>query len=133
VRRMINTLAFDLTQQSVGNISNTGVASIEDVHKAQPLISFSEEIKKENQELKHFLRTNLYQHYQVIRMTSKAERIIEALYKAFSEEVRLLPMEYQERAKEGRYRAVADYIAGMTDRYANKEYRRLFAVEDFLH
>ncbi|MES2353737.1 MAG: deoxyguanosinetriphosphate triphosphohydrolase [Pseudomonadota bacterium] len=131
VRRMINTLALDLTQQSVENIRSTGVISTDDVHKAEPLISFSEEIKKENQELKHFLRTNLYQHYQVIRMTSKAERIIEALYKAFSEEVRLLPMEYQQRAKEDRYRAVADYIAGMTDRYANKEYRRLFAVEEF--
>ena len=130
VRRMINTLVLDLSRQSAENIRQSGVTTFDDVRRAPPLISFSETIRAENQELKHFLRTRLYQHYQVVRMTSKAERIIESLFKAFSEELRLLPDEHQHRAKPDRYRAVADYIAGMTDRYAIKEYRRLFAVDE---
>lgn len=131
IRRMINALVSDLMQCSMQNIKNAGIQTIDDARQAKPLIGFSEKIKQENLELKRFLRTNLYQHYKVIRMTSKAEKIIHALFKAFSEEVRLMPKEYQERAKQDQYRAVADYVAGMTDRYANKEYRRLFVVEDF--
>jgi len=130
VRRMINALVLDLTKQSQENILNAKIATFDEVRSAPPLINFSEKIKLENQELKRFLRTNLYQHYQVIRMTSKAERVVESLFDMFSKEVRLLPVEYQERAQNDRYRAVADYVAGMTDRYAIKEYRRLFVIEE---
>jgi dGTPase len=127
---MINTLALDLTRESTESIRRAGVATEDDVRQSPPLIGFSEEIQNESLELKRFLRANLYQHFQVIRMTTKAERVIESLFRAFSEELRLLPEEHQHRAKNDKYRAVADYIAGMTDRYAIKEYRRLFVVEE---
>jgi len=93
--------------------------------------------------LKAFLRDQLYRHYQVLRMTNKARRIISDLFSAFMEESSLLPPQYQKLAQLGpadsaqagsdrahcaKARAVADYIAGMTDRYAIREHRRLFAV-----
>jgi dGTPase len=130
VRRMINTLVIDLTRQSADNIRQAGIKTIEAIRAAPPLITFSNVIREENQELKQFLRKNLYQHYQVLRMTNKAERVIQSLFTAFGDEARLLPAEYQARARGDKYRAIADYIAGMTDRYAIKEYRRLFSVED---
>ena len=78
--------------------------------------------------LKGFLRKNLYHHYQVLRMTDKARRIIQDLFAAFMNDPRLLPPQYQQMARSDKPRAIADYIAGMTDRYAMKEHRRLYAV-----
>ncbi len=132
VRRMINALVLDLIQTSRNNIAQAGVASIEDVRNAPPLIAFSDAMKQEAQELKRFLRKNLYQHYQVNRMTSKARRIITDLFNIFISGPQLLPPDYQldgdDKAEQAR--KVADYIAGMTDRYAMREYRRLFAVDE---
>ncbi len=85
-------------------------------------------MKAEQHTLKTFLRSHLYQHYQVLRMTNKARRIVADLFGAFMDDPRLLPPQYLERARTERPRAIADYIAGMTDRYAIKEHRRLFAV-----
>ena len=76
--------------------------------------------------MKRFLHKHLYQHFQVLRMTSKAQRIISELFSAFLADPRLLPQDYQDDADQPR--RVADYVAGMTDRYAMKEHRRLFAV-----
>jgi dGTPase len=85
----------------------------------------------EQQELKQFLRRNLYQHYQVARMANKAKRIVTELFAAFRGEPRMLPPQYQTFAtRETLARAIADYIAGMTDRYAIREHRRLFSVQD---
>ena len=84
----------------------------------------------EQQELKRFLRVKLYQHYQVARMSAKARRIVSDLFSAFESDHRLLPPEFQARAAEDAPRAIADYIAGMTDRYAILEHRRLFAIEE---
>ena len=77
-------------------------------------------------ELKHFLRTNLYRHYRVARMSTKARKIVTDLFKAFLAEPGLLPPEFQSRAKIDTPRAIADYIAGMTDRYALRTHQRLF-------
>ncbi len=132
VRRMINALVVDLITTSRSNIEQSGVQSIDDVRNAPPLIAFSAAMKQEAQELKRFLRKNLYQHYQVNRMTSKARRIITDLFGIFVSGPQLLPPDYQidgdDRAEQAR--KVADYIAGMTDRYAMREYRRLFAVDE---
>lgn len=132
VRRMINALVEDLIQASRANIREASVRSIEDVRNAPPLITFSNAMKAEAQELKRFLRKNLYQHYQVNRMTSKARRIVTDLFGIFIAEPQLLPHNYQlsvdDTLKQARH--VADYIAGMTDRYAMREYRRLFAVDE---
>ncbi len=132
VRRMINALVEDLIQTSRANIRDAGVKSIDDVRKAPPLIAFSDAMKAEAQELKRFLRRNLYQHYQVNRMTSKARRIVTDLFGIFVAGPQLLPPDYQLQGDDTleQARKVADYIAGMTDRYAMREYRRLFAVDE---
>ena len=129
VRRMINTLILDLVENSSRNIAKARPDSIEAVRALPPLIGFSPRIRAEQQELKQFLRTHLYQHYRVNRMSSKARRIIRSLFEAFMEDPRLLPPEYQCKARADKARTIADYIAGMTDRYAIKEYHRLFSVE----
>ncbi len=132
VRRMINALVMDLIRTSRHNIAQAGVQSIDDVRNAPPLIAFSDAMKQDAQELKRFLRKNLYQHYQVNRMTSKARRIITDLFGIFISGPQLLPPDYQVHGddKLEQARKVADYIAGMTDRYAMREYRRLFAVDE---
>ncbi len=129
VRRMINTLITDLVAQSGKNIAQANPRNIDEVRAAPPLIGFSETIRAEQRELKQFLRTQLYQHYRVNRMSNKARRIIKALFEAFMEDPKLLPPQYQDKAKQDQARTIADYIAGMTDRYAIKEYRHLFSVE----
>jgi dGTPase len=130
VRRMINTLVFDLTEQSRTLISQHRPDRIEDVRAAPPLIAFSSGIHEEQQELKKFLHKHLYQHYRVARMSNKAKRIVSDLFQAFLTDARLLPPEFQARAESDLPRAIADYIAGMTDRYAIREHRRLFTVEE---
>ncbi len=134
VRRMINALIIDLTQTTQQRIAQANPQSIEDVREAPALVTFSDAMRSEAVLLKQFLRRNLYQHYQVNRMTSKARRIIVELFQAFMEEPRLLPPNYQVAEGEqlenmaAQARKVADYIAGMTDRYAMREHRRLFMV-----
>jgi dGTPase len=133
VRRMINTLVSDLIHQSEYNISAQGLVSIEDVRSAPALIAFSPEMNEQQYALKKFLRANLYRHYLVMRMSSKAQRIIGDLFSVFMADSRLLPPQLQpatEQAESDRARTVADYIAGMTDRYAIREHRRIFAVEE---
>ncbi|MFN0041376.1 MAG: deoxyguanosinetriphosphate triphosphohydrolase [Burkholderiales bacterium] len=130
IRRMINTLVTDLMEQSRRLIAENRPQDIEEVRSAPPLIAFSPDIQAEQQELKHFLRTHLYQHYQVARMSTKARRIVRDLFQVFMSDLRLLPPEFQARAEADISRAIADYIAGMTDRYAIREHRRLFAVEE---
>lgn len=138
IRRMINAQVLDLIETSSKSISAVAPACLDDVRRAPPLIAFSSSMAAENRELKSFLRDNLYRHYQVLRMTNKANRIIADLFTAFIDDPRLLPPQYQARAAgqapqspwgpDAKARAVADYVAGMTDRYAIREHRRLFAV-----
>jgi dGTPase len=125
VRRMINSLITDLVAESWRRITEASPRSIDDVRNAAPLVAFSEPMRAEADELKAFLRTNLYRHYRVMRMTTKARRIVRELFNAFVDEPRLLPPDHQQRAEHNRHRAVADYIAGMTDRYAMQEHDRL--------
>jgi dGTPase len=129
VRRMISTLVIDLTRNSAANIRKHAPASIAEARQAPTLIGFSPRIEKEQLALKQFLRVNLYQHYRVARMSSKARRIVTELFNALIAESKLLPPEFQVRARENKARAIADYVAGMTDRYAMLEHRRLFAIE----
>ncbi len=128
VRRMINTLVSDLVGESLARIARAAPQSPDDVRNAAPLVAFSESLQLEAKALKSFLYSQLYRHYRVMRMTTKARRIIEDLFTAFHAEPRLLPPDHQARAASHLPRAVADYIAGMTDRYAMKEHRRLFAI-----
>lgn len=133
VRRMINYLVVDLVENSRRLLAEAAVASVDDVRKAgQPLIGFSAAVREESLELKRFLREQLYNHYRVRRMTRKAEQIITDLFGVFMGDVRVLPPQYQNKLREhaedrnARARVVADYIAGMTDRYAIREHKRLY-------
>ena len=135
VRRMINHLVVDLITSSGAALEAAGPANIDEVRRqAQRLISFSEGVRAANLELKRFLRKTLYRHYRVHRMGAKAKRIVDGLFNAFMEDPGLLPSEYrtrthlmeQGRGESGRARVIADYIAGMTDRYAITEHDRVF-------
>ena len=132
VRRMINTLVVDLCTQSTKNIEQHQPQSIADIRQLPQLIAFSGEIAAQNLKLKQFLRKNLYHHYKVNRMSAKAARIVRELFTAFYENIGLLPDEFQAYAETDKARAVADYIAGMTDRFAIREHRKLFTVEEYL-
>ncbi|WP_374489816.1 deoxyguanosinetriphosphate triphosphohydrolase [Zoogloea sp.] len=130
IRRMINLMAVDLIEQTRANIRGAGVETPAQVRQAPRLVGYSSGLLPELRVLKTFLRDKLYRHYQVLRTTGKARRIIEDLFGAFMQDPRLLPPQYQRMAEADKARAIADYIAGMTDRYAMKEHRRLFAVGD---
>ena len=135
VRRLINCQVVDLVETTLGNLDRATPQDVEAVRRhSTALISFSESMREQNLELKRFLRSNLYRHYRVHRMTAKASRTISALFDVFINDPRLMPDEAQEKVRlleeeqgdTGRARAVADYIAGMTDRYAIAEYDRTF-------
>jgi dGTPase len=127
VRRMINRLVTDLIDSSAARLAESGVLSIAEVRAhPKPLIGFSDTARGLNQALKQFLREHVYRHYKVRRMTSKAKRIVRELFAAFFDDPGLMPDEPLSQDPAGRARAVADYIAGMTDRYAILEHRRLF-------
>ncbi len=130
VRRIINTLILDLVAATRAHIENSGVQTLDEVRAAPPLVAFSPAVLEEHRELKRFLHQELYRHYKVARMSTKASRIITDLFTAFIGDARLLPPEHQARESLEGARAVADYIAGMTDRYAMREHRRIFAVEE---
>ena len=133
VRRMVNRVATDLIEESRRRIGAADVAGIEDVRRRdEPLIAYSAGIRERVRELKQFLRRNLYSHERVLRMTAESVKIVRELFDAFMEEPRRLPPQYQDKVREQgegaavRARIIADYIAGMTDRYAMREHARLF-------
>jgi dGTPase len=134
VRRMINALIVDLIKTSEHCIAQAQPSSPDEVRNTRKLIMFSEQMREEASLLKRFLHENLYRHYLVNRMTTKARRIITELFDAFMAEPILLPPDH--RLPHGvldqqlHARKVADYIAGMTDRYAMREHRRLFMVDE---
>ncbi len=135
LRRMINRLVSDLIDASAARLRDSGVGSIDDVRThSRALIGFSDTTRELNYTLKAFLREHVYRHYKVRRMTSKARRVVAALFDAFFNDPGLMPEEHSAtgarweaaQGSAGRARAVCDYIAGMTDRYAILEHRRLF-------
>jgi len=129
VRRMIHVLVVDLVDETRRRIALAKPASVEDVRGADPLVGFSPQVAAEGDALKVFLRGRLYRHPEVMRMTNKSKRIVRELFDAFRDEPRLLPSDHQERVAAHGPRAIADYIAGMTDRYAIQSHCRLFAVD----
>ncbi len=138
IRNIINELVTDLISYSKEIIDDKVPQNIQDVRaENKPLIQFSKTMFTKNRELKKFLNQNLYQHYKVHRMSQKAKNIIIDLYDSFYNDIKLLPDEYQQYASvamankgtSGKARIVADYIAGMTDRYAIAEHERLFSAK----
>ena len=129
IRRTINSFVTDLVEESDRRLLEAAPASVEEVRELPPLISFSPEMEEKHRTLQRFLYQNLYRHYKVQRMADKAKRVVQSLFGAFSDDIGLLPPRYQVQARDDRPRAIADYIAGMTDRFAMKEYRQIFMVD----
>jgi dGTPase len=134
IRAMINEVVTDLVVTSRRNIAARRLRSSDDVRAlTRPLIALSPATLKEHQVLKRYLRRHLYQHEQVIDVTSRAQDMLKALFQRFLADLKAMPPEHAARARAweseqgeaGRARAVADYVAGMTDRYAFSAYRRL--------
>ncbi|WP_139133195.1 deoxyguanosinetriphosphate triphosphohydrolase [Pandoraea sp. ISTKB] len=131
-RRIINALIVDLIATTRQRVADASPFSMDDVRASGPLVAFSPEMREQAGSLKRFLFDNLYRHYLVMRMAAKAQRIVQELFDAFLSDPRLLPPNYRPENPADQPRWIAHYVAGMTDRYAIKEYRRLFAVEPTL-
>ncbi len=139
IRRMINHLVTDLVEHSRQQLAAAAPADIAAVRtQKQPLIGFSAEVARANRELKQFLHKQLYHHYRVQRMTTKSKRLLQELFEAFWQTPKLLPDSHFAATRKledqlgppGRARGIADYIAGMTDRFAITEHRRLFNPDE---
>jgi dGTPase len=134
VIRMINAMSTDLMSQLDAEVKNIGARSVEDVRRAgRALAGFSPMLQPRVDELKQLMRERLYRHYRVSRMTEKAGRVLSRLFETYMSEPRQMPphvLERGERAGEPIPRVVADYIAGMTDRFALDEYRKLFDPDE---
>ncbi len=127
VRALIDRLVTDLLAHTVARIEAHGVTTAEAVRDlGQPLVGFGEETARQRSELKRFLSDELYQHPRVVRMSRKAGRILDDLFGIYRDDPRQLPRAVLARFdREGEARAIADYIAGMTDRFALAEHRKL--------
>lgn len=133
VRRMIGAMVDDIIAESRGRLTEAGCASADEVRAlGRPVVAFSNEMAANDRSLKKFLYHRMYRHYKVNRMASKARRVVQDLFKLFVAEPECLPNDWRERcdASGSRQtaRAVADYIAGMTDRFAFLEHQRIFNI-----
>ena len=131
IRRMINRLVNDLIETTRARIDQIKPQTVQDVREAgRALVGFSDDMHEQNQQLKRFLLTHLYKHFRVHRMAAKARLVIQALFDAFMDDPALLPPQTQQKLADydenSRARPIADYIAGMTDRFAIAEHDRLF-------
>jgi dGTPase len=135
VRRMVNVVVTDLIENTTAQIAATVPEDIDAVRaRRAPLIAMSEAVGARHGALKRFLRDELYRHPRVLTMTQRSQLVVRELFAAFFADTGRLPSEHAERVRRmeqehderGRARGVADYIAGMTDRYALGEYQRLF-------
>jgi len=128
VRRMLSLLVVDLTEQTQRNLEAAGVDSVLALQRLpHNVVALSDEARARTRELKDYLFQRLYRHHRVMRMQTKAERIIRDLFDAYVSEPRQMPETTQARLKEtSLHRVVCDYIAGMTDRFALREYAKLF-------
>jgi dGTPase len=132
IRRMIGTVVTDLVETSRANIAAAAPTTIDEVRKAgKPLVSFSDKIYEQHVALKRFLNEHLYSHEQKLEMTRRAQEIIRELFEFYMQDIDKLPDEFTRAAAgqdgAGRARVVADYVAGMTDRYAIAEHERLLS------
>ena len=128
IKYIIDMEVTDLINHTQLMLKKMNIKTTNDVQNCkEKLVSFSPEISKKKRELQEFLQKNAYNHYRVVRMADKAKRFVEELFKAFVENPMQLPPEYQRWVEEaGLHQGVCDYIAGMTDRFAQDEYLKLF-------
>ncbi len=134
VRRIISRMIADCVSETRRRVEDMGLQTVEDVRAAdKPVAAFTAERLEAEKSLRSFLWENMYRHYKVNRMMSRAKRVIRDLFAAFLEDPSLLPTEWRRRAgppgEEATARLVCDYVAGMTDRFAMEEHHRLFALD----
>ena len=130
IRRMINTVVTDLIDQTRANIFAVAPQSIDDVRRAgKPLVSMSDEVHEQHVGLKRFLSEHLYRHEKKLEMTAKVQAILRDLFKTYMTNISKMPQQFSAAAKSqdesGRARVVADYVSGMTDRFAIAEHERI--------
>jgi dGTPase len=134
IRRMINELVVDLIQTTQAAVAQSGIASSDDARRAgRVLVALSAERYAQHLELKQFLNRSMYRHPRVTGMMSQAQSVLKAVFSALFANLDLLPSEHRaaaeraeaERGAAGRARVVADYVAGMTDRFAYQEHARV--------
>jgi len=125
VRRMINELVVDLLRETGRRIEAAAPASIDEVRAAGPLAAFSLAMREQTAQLKRFLNQRLYRHQRVTAVMDEAQQVVRRLFRAYAADESLLPDEHRERLSRHGMRAIADYIAGMTDRYALRELARV--------
>jgi dGTPase len=125
IRRMIDELVTDLISESGRRIADAGVRSLDEVRMAPPLAGFSDRVRAESAQLKRFLHAQLYRHERVMAVMVRARRIVEDLFARYRADPALLPDDHRQRVESIGERAIADYIAGMTDRFAVREHARL--------
>ena len=128
IRHLINREVTDALEESQRRLARHKIDSPAAAQECpEPIMAFSQEMRALRTPLKQILWDDLYHHYRVVRMADKAQRILTALFRAYIEKPEQLPNTSRARLKvEDPYRVVCDYIAGMTDRYATDEYRKLF-------
>lgn len=128
IRLIINRLVMDMTLSTQRHLKSLKIKRVSDLQKVKgQLVIASPSVLKKKEELRRFLHANLYQHYRVVRMTDKGQRYIRSLFETYLRKPGQLPPAVRTRAQDdGLHRAICDYIAGMTDRYAQDDYRRLF-------
>lgn len=128
IRGLVNLEVSDLLAQTRVNLKRMNIRRPEDALKAPRFaVSFSRELIEKRQVLRDFLLQRLYRHYRVVRMSDKARRFLRALFSTYLSRPEQLPPGSQKRLKkEGAHRVICDYIAGMTDRYAQDEYKKFF-------
>ena len=122
---MIGDLVVDLIGETRRRIDAAAVRSLDEVRAAPPLVGFSEAMRERSAQLKRFLYAGLYRHPRVDDVMDRARRVVRQLFDAYAADPSLLPEEHRERVGALGLRAVADYIAGMTDRFALREHARL--------
>ncbi len=128
VRWIINAVVSDVCATTERNLARLGIRTVEDVRACpERAVTVSESMAAKKVELQRFLFENVYRHHRVVVMAEKAKRFVRDLFDAYVGNTDQLPPQYRARVtKDGAHRAVADYVAGMTDRYAQDEYRKLF-------
>jgi dGTPase len=123
IRHIIHVLVDDLVKETERRLLEHAPLSIDDVRTSPPLLGFSSQMREQATEMKRFLFKNLYRHPQVQTMTAEAAKIIHSLFQIYEQNPDLIPRDF--RSDDEFYRRISHYIAGMTDRYANKEFQKL--------
>jgi len=134
VRRMIGLMVNDLLEETQKRIKDAAPKTTDDIRNlGSPVAAFSETMREHDRALKQFLFENMYRHYKLNRMTSKARRVVQDLFELLLAEPNCLPTNWRDRAgapdTEETARLVCDYIAGITDRFALDEHKKLFDVQ----